>query len=193
MDKAECQTHATMISVTQFEFMTVPCCFACETMRCHMGCHHIELSPNSKWHCAVILPFGKFECQRMPHKDFVPPQTCFKKEWQSHSMDLIMCARAHIDDLLIITKKNCEDHLEKLSEVLDKSRQASPKINATKSFSLPKENLSVLVIGLHEMVSNHKLRRCGEATQKLADPRNKSEGTQTVHLRHWQPLPRHVD
>ena len=42
--------------------------------------------------------------------------------------------RAYIDDLLVVTNGTLEDHLEKLTEVLKRLRQAGLKVNAKKSF-----------------------------------------------------------
>ena len=42
--------------------------------------------------------------------------------------------RTYIDDLLVITKGNLNDHLEKLDIVLNKLKQAGLKINANKLF-----------------------------------------------------------
>ena len=42
--------------------------------------------------------------------------------------------RTYIDDLLVITKGDFQDHLEKLDAVLTKLRRAGLKVNAKKSF-----------------------------------------------------------
>ena len=42
--------------------------------------------------------------------------------------------RAYIDDLLVISKGNWEDHLDKLETVLERLKQAGLKVNAKKSF-----------------------------------------------------------
>ena len=60
--------------------------------------------------------------------------------------------RAYIDDLLLTTKADWDDHLEQLDKVFTKLGEAGLKINAKKSF-FGKENLNTWVIGLPEMVS----------------------------------------
>ena len=47
--------------------------------------------------------------------------------------------RAYIDDLLILTKSNFKDHLQKLSIVLHRLKNAGLKVNA-KNHSLPESN-----------------------------------------------------
>ena len=42
--------------------------------------------------------------------------------------------RTYIDDLLIVTKGDLEDHLEKLDAVLQRLKRAGLKVNANKSF-----------------------------------------------------------
>ena len=42
--------------------------------------------------------------------------------------------RAYINDLLILTKGSWQDHLNTLSEVLSRLRDAGLKVNANKSF-----------------------------------------------------------
>ena len=39
----------------------------------NMGYYHVELSPNSKRYCTIVLPFGKFEYQRLPQGLCVAP------------------------------------------------------------------------------------------------------------------------
>ena len=47
--------------------------------------------------------------------------------------------RAHIDDLLVITKGTYEDHLEKLDTVLEKLRKANLQVNLNKFFFAKQE------------------------------------------------------
>jgi len=51
--------------------------------------------------------------------------------------------RDHIDELLIITNGNYEDHMAKLSSVLTRLHDASLKVNIKKSF-FPQEQLEYL-------------------------------------------------
>ena len=57
--------------------------------------------------------------------------------FQAQMMDLMASleyVRAYIDDLLIITRGNLEDHLSKIETVLTWLRDAGLKVNAAKSF-----------------------------------------------------------
>jgi hypothetical protein len=98
----------------------------------NMGYYHIELSPNSKRLCTIVLPWGKYEYQRLPMGLCNSPDI-FQEKMGTLMQDLEH-VRAYIDDLLIITNGTLEDHLEKLAEVLRRLRQAGLKVNAKKSF-----------------------------------------------------------
>ena len=98
----------------------------------NMGYYHIELSPHSKRLCTIVLPWGKFEYQRLPMGLCNSPDI-FQEKMSTLMQDLEY-VRAYIDDLLVITNGSMEDHLEKLSVVLNKLRDAGLKVNVKKSF-----------------------------------------------------------
>jgi RNase H-like domain found in reverse transcriptase/Reverse transcriptase (RNA-dependent DNA polymerase)/Integrase zinc binding domain len=98
----------------------------------NMGYYHIELSPQSKKLCTIVLPWGKYEYQRLPMGLCNSPDI-FQEKMGTLMQDLEY-VRAYIDDLLVITKGSFEDHLEKLSKVLDKLRLAGLKVNVKKSY-----------------------------------------------------------
>ena len=77
----------------------------------NMGYYHIELSPSSKKLCTIVMPWGKYEYQRLPMGLCNSPDI-----FQEHMSDLtqdLEHVRAYIDDLLIFTKGSYEDHLQK--------------------------------------------------------------------------------
>jgi Reverse transcriptase (RNA-dependent DNA polymerase) len=77
----------------------------------NMGYYHVRLDPDSRKLCTIILPFGKFEYQRMPQGICNGPDIFQEKMAELFDgMDFI---RAYIDDLLVLTKGNFNDHLEK--------------------------------------------------------------------------------
>ena len=41
-------------------------CMYASSLFLNMGYYHIELSPGSKDLCTIILPWGKYECQKLP-------------------------------------------------------------------------------------------------------------------------------
>ena len=98
----------------------------------NMGYYHIELSPASKRLCTIVLPFGKYEYQRLPMGLCNSPDIFQEK--MSELMEGLEYVRAYIDDVLALTTGSWDDHLEKLEEVLKRLADAGLKVNAKKSF-----------------------------------------------------------
>ena len=98
----------------------------------NMGYYHIELSPMSKQLCTIVLPWGKYEYQRLPMGLCNSPDIFQEK--MSTLMHDLEYVRTYIDDLLILSSGSWEDHLEKLDQVLERIEKAGLKVNAKKSF-----------------------------------------------------------
>ena len=98
----------------------------------NMGYYHIELSPHSKRLCTIVLPWGKYEYQRLPMGLSNSPDI-FQERMSGLMADLDF-VRAYIDDLLCISKGNWDDHIEKLDAVFARLQKAGLRINANKSF-----------------------------------------------------------
>ena len=98
----------------------------------NMGYYHIELDMFSKELCTIVLPWGKYEYQRLPIGLCNSPDIFQEK--MSHLMCDLEYVRTYIDDLLIITNGNWTDHLDKLETVLARLQKAGLKVNAKKSF-----------------------------------------------------------
>jgi hypothetical protein len=98
----------------------------------NMGYYHIELSPLSKQLCTIVLPWGKYEYQRLPMGLCNSPDIFQEK--MSELMADLEYVRAYIGDLLIITNGDFDDHLNKLREALVRLEAAGLKVNALKSF-----------------------------------------------------------
>jgi hypothetical protein len=98
----------------------------------NMGYYHIELSGHAKQLCTIVLPWGKYEYQRLPMGLCNSPDIFQEK--MGTLMEDLEYVRAYIDDLLITTNGSFEDHMTKTSAVLAKLRQAGLKVNVTKSF-----------------------------------------------------------
>jgi hypothetical protein len=98
----------------------------------NMGYYHIELSPFSKQLCTIILPWGKYEYQRLPMGLCNSPDIFQEK--MSELMTDLEYVRCYIDDVLIISKGSFIDHMYKLKTVFTILRQAGLKVNAKKSF-----------------------------------------------------------
>ena len=137
----------------------------------NMGYYHIELSPASKQLCTIVLPFGKFEYQRLPMGLSNSPDIFQEKI--SVLMDGLEFVRAYIDDLLSITNGTYEDHLDKLELVFQRLQEAGLKVNANKSF-FAKSELEYLGYwvtreGIMPLPSKVK------AIQAISEPKNKKE------------------
>ena len=76
----------------------------------NMGYYHIELSPQSKQLCTIVLPWGKYEYQRLPMGLCNSPDI-FQEKMGTLMQDLEY-VRAYIDDLLVLTSGDLKDHLE---------------------------------------------------------------------------------
>ena len=98
----------------------------------NMGYYHIELNPTSKRYCTIVLPFGKFEYQRLPMGLCNSPDI-FQEKVSELMMGLDFI-RAYLDDVLTITSSTFADHLEKLELVLQRIYKAGLKVHARKSF-----------------------------------------------------------
>ena len=82
----------------------------------NMGYYHIELSPNSRKLCTIVLPWGKFEYLKLPMGLCNSPDIFQEKMNELfHDFEFV---RAYIDDLLIITKGNYEHHIDDVEKVL---------------------------------------------------------------------------
>jgi hypothetical protein len=80
-----------------------------------MGYYHIELNPNSRRLCTIVLPFGKFEYQQIPMGLCNSPDIFQEK--MSELMEGLEFVRTYLDDVLCLTKGTFNDHLEKLERV----------------------------------------------------------------------------
>jgi len=93
---------------------------------------HIELSPPSKEMCTIVLPWGKYEYQKLPMGLCNSPDI-FQEKMSTLFHDLEN-VRAYIDDLLVLGTGTWEEHLLQLEEVLTRLQKAGLKVNAKKSF-----------------------------------------------------------
>jgi hypothetical protein len=83
----------------------------------NMGYYHIELNPDSKKYCTIVMPFGKYKYQRILMGLCNLPDSLFQEK-MSELMEGLDFVRTYIDDILVIYKKSFDDHLEKLDLVL---------------------------------------------------------------------------
>ena len=98
-----------------------------------MGFYHIELTPSLSALCTIVLPcWGKYKYLKLPMGLSNSPDV-FQERMGDLFSDLEHI-RAYIDDLLVITKGNWEDHLAELDKVLTRLSKAELKVTIKKSF-----------------------------------------------------------
>ena len=101
----------------------------------NMGYYHIQLHPDSRKLCTIVLPWGKYEYVKLPMGLCNSPDIF--QERMNDLFDGLEYVRAYIDDLLIMTNGTWEDHLEKVGIALRRLQKAGLKVNA--------ENLSLVI------------------------------------------------
>src|SRR5687768_8092590 len=107
----------------------------------NMGYYHLMLTPNASRLCTVALPWGKYEYLRLPMGLCNSPDIFQEK--MSELMAGLEFARAYLDNLLIITKGDFNEHLIHLEAAFIRLSEAGLKINASKS-SLCRSELEYL-------------------------------------------------
>ena len=78
----------------------------------NMDYYHIELTPEASKLCTIVLPWGKYEYLRLPMGLCNSPDIFQEK--MSDLMVGLEFARAYIDDLLVVSKRNFETHIRHL-------------------------------------------------------------------------------
>ena len=96
-----------------------------------MGYYTIRLNPNASKICSIIFPWGKYSYKRL-HMGIAGSPDIFQAN-MSELMMALEYVNTYLDDLLIISKKTLNDHLEKLRVVLMKLQSAGLEINSAKS------------------------------------------------------------
>jgi Reverse transcriptase (RNA-dependent DNA polymerase)/RNase H-like domain found in reverse transcriptase len=137
----------------------------------NMGYYHIELSRLASSYCTVVLPWGKYEYARLPMGLCNSPDIFQEK--MSDLMTGLEYARAYIDDLLVLSSQDFNDHLQKLEVVLSRLRQAGLKINASKSFFC-REELEYLGFWITRN-GIQPLNKKVEAINNMAAPTNRRQ------------------
>jgi len=97
----------------------------------NMGYYHLELSPETMEICTVVFPFGKFRYSRLPMGASAAPDV-FQARMGMLFQELEY-VRVYIDDLLVITGDDFDDHLQKLGIVLQRLSDKGLQVNAAKS------------------------------------------------------------
>lgn len=126
------------------------------------GYWQIEVDPKDREKTAFSVPWGHYECNRMPFGLVNSPST-----WQR----LMMCELAevigthcyvYLDDIIIFSSRNVQEHLKKLRTVFDKIREANLTLNPEKCNFLKTETPYLGFI-----ISNKGIRPCPRKTQVI--------------------------
>ena len=97
----------------------------------NMGYYTIRLDPDASKICTIVLPWGKYSYKRLPMGISGSPDIFQEK--MSNLMATLEYVRTYLDDLLVISKDDFNDHLDKVKEVLKRLRQANLRVNVSKS------------------------------------------------------------
>ena len=136
-----------------------------------MGYYTIRLDPIAQEYCTIVTPWGKYAYTRLPMGLCSAPDI-FQQE-MSHLMSKLEDIRTYLDDLLVLSTGSFQEHLQKLSTVLDKLKNAGLKVQMSKcKFCAPEvEYLGYLLTRNGIKPQLKKIL----AIQKLAVPRNVHE------------------
>ena len=98
----------------------------------NMGYYHILLSENASNLCKIIIPWGKYRYKRLPMRVANSPDI-FQQKMNDlfHGFEFIC---AYIYAILILTKGDWTDHIQKLVLTLNKLKEKRLKCNIEKSF-----------------------------------------------------------
>ena len=77
-----------------------------------MGYYHILLTPSACRLCIIVLPWGKYEYQALAMGLANSPDIFQEK--MNDLFEGFEFIRAYLDDLLVITKGDYEDHLQSI-------------------------------------------------------------------------------
>ena len=98
----------------------------------NLGYYHISLCPFSRKLCTILLPWEKYEDQKLPIGLHNSPDIFQEK--MNELFNGLEYVRTFIDDLLIIFNKTLNDHTKKLDNFFCKLNSSSFNVNAEKSF-----------------------------------------------------------
>ena len=97
----------------------------------NMGYYHLELDAYTMEICTVVFPWGKYRYRRLPMGAACAPDI-FQARMGMLFTELEY-VRVYIDDLLVITSEDFDDHLQKLGVVLQRLSEKGLQVNAAKS------------------------------------------------------------
>ena len=101
------------------------------TLDLNMGYYTIRLSMGAQKICTIVTPWGKYSYTRLPMGIMCAPDIFQEK--MSTLMQHLEYVVTYLDDLLVLTTKSYDEHLERLSKVLERLSTAGLRINVEKS------------------------------------------------------------
>jgi hypothetical protein len=96
----------------------------------NMSYYTIRLNPDASKIFTIIFPWGKYSYKRLLMGIAGSPNIIQSK--MPELMESLEYVQAYLDDLLCISRKSLENHLEKLDKVLRRLCNAGLKVNAKK-------------------------------------------------------------
>ena len=100
------------------------------TLDLSIGYYHFLLDKEISNLCAISLPFGTFRYKRLL-QDIMPAVDCFQREMTYLFSDLDF-VKVYLDNILIVSYDNENDHLNKLSIVLNRLHEHNLKVKLSK-------------------------------------------------------------
>jgi len=136
-----------------------------------MGFYHFSLDKEAQDMSTFMVPFGLFKFIRLPMGLSVSPDI-FQGAMAKLFVDCPNI-KVYMDDLLIFSHGSFEDHMEKVSEVLDRLSKQGMAVNAEKSYWAVQE-VDYLGFRLTREGVKPQIKKV-EAIRKLKAPKNKKE------------------
>ena len=102
-----------------------------------MGYHHIPLTKRAQNICTIITPYGKYSYKRLP-MGLASAPSYFQDKIDELFGDLPY-VKAYIDDILIISYSDAQDHLQKVQTVFRRLNEAGLRAKTDKVQIMKKE------------------------------------------------------
>jgi hypothetical protein len=137
----------------------------------NMGYYHIELTPYAKRLCTIVVPWGKYEYQKLPMGLSNSPDIF--QECMSDLMVGLEFCKVYIDDLLLVNKGTWPDHIAQIEKVFNRLQAAGFKVNLEKSF-FGKPELEYLGYWVTQQGITPLPKKI-DALRRIEPPKNKKE------------------
>lgn len=97
-----------------------------------MGYYNVPIDEYSQRLCTTVLPWGKYRYKRLPMGIGTAPDIF--QAVMTNLFDDMEFAQAYLDDILITSSGDYNDHMQKVDKVLARLTEAGFRINVKKSF-----------------------------------------------------------